>query len=418
MLIEQLTNINGLSESLTIGPIKDANLMFKLGYYLYEEMYTELEKKLDDIVKYHNEMQNKVPARLSGYEVWPNGINPPFKPQTGEANIPWDNYNYETSMETSSILQQPSKKVKRIEKNAVQKMLKTTQKTCTRYLTEGANASALKVKEVKKHFCPGYGYEYRIIMTNTVKSSADDDDTIEHTYLMRTAIPLGDPIQEVIKETSKNPHLSIILPLTIVDEEFKQFLNNFEEVCLQQHLPLGISVSLHVVMFQMFSVKELKKLVHHYISNYPNANITMQEAEQAADLQQAAFFKAAEMDDNPLLWFTNSSFRFSAEFIQQCTLFPSKGKAYFPIPRNSKDTAWLLDSYMNICGYASDITVANRYVETLVDEKGDLGYDIFDWFVKHQSIELIRSPAPQLMEINDLSSDHHQQEGDNKLLTI
>ena len=32
MLIEQLTSINGLSESLTIGPIEDANLMFKLGY--------------------------------------------------------------------------------------------------------------------------------------------------------------------------------------------------------------------------------------------------------------------------------------------------------------------------------------------------------------------------------------------------
>lgn len=371
--------------------------MFKLGYYLYKEMYIELEKKLDDIVKYHNEMQNKVPARLSGYEVWPDGINPPFKPNTTEANTPWDHYDYETNTETSSILQQPSKKVKRVEKIAIQKMLTNTRNACAVHLAENTNVSALNIKEIKKRFCPGYGYEYRMIMTNRVTSS--EGDMVEDTYLMRTAIPLGDPIQEMIKETSKDPHLNIILPLNVVDEKFKQFMRNYENACLKQRLPLGISVSLHVIMFQMFSVTELKKLVYHYVTDYPNANITMQEADHAADLQQAVFFKASAMDDNPLLWLTNSSFQFSTEFVQQCTLFPSKQKAFFPIPRNSKGTAWASDSYANICGYANDITVANRYVETLGDEKGDLSYDIFDWFVKHQSIELIRSPAPELMEI-------------------
>ena len=394
MLIEQLTSINGLTDSLTIGPIEDANLMFKLGYYLYEEMYIELEKKLDDIVKYHNEMQSKVPARLSGYEVWPDGIKPPFKPNTAEANIPWDHYNYNTNMETSSILQQASNKVKRIEKNAIEKMVKNTRKACAIHLEEGSNTSSLKVKEIKKHFSPGYGYEYRMIMTAMVTPS--NDDTAEHTYLMRTAIPLGDPIQGVIKEVESIPHLNIILPLSTVSETFKQFMKNYEEVCLKQQLPQRITISLHVVTLQMFNVNELKKLVQHYIVDYPNANITMQEAEDATDLQQAAFFKASAMDDNPLLWFTNSSFRFSAEFIQHCALFPSKQKTFFPIPRNSEGTGWLLDSYTNICGYANDITVANRYVETLVDEQNDLSYDIFDWFVKHQSTELIRSPAPQL----------------------
>ena len=410
MLNERLTSINGLTESLTIGPIEDANLMFKLGYYLYEEMYIELEKKLDDIVKYHNEMQNKVPARLSGYEVWPDGINPPFKPNNAEANIPWDGYNMDSNVETSSTLQQPSKKVKRVEKIAIQNMLTNTRKACTIHLTEGSNVTTLKVKEIKKRFRPGYGYEYRMIMTNTMIAP---DDTVEHTYLMRTGIPLGDPIQEAIKETSKSPHISIILPLNAVDDKFKQFMKNYEEVCLKQQLPLGITVSLHVVMFQLFNVNELKKLVYHYITDNPHANITIQEDDEAADLLQAAFFKASAMDDNPLLWFTNSSFRFSAEFIKQCALFPSKQKIFFPIPRNSEGT-WALDSYTNICGYGSDITVANRYVETLVDEKGDLSYDIFDWFVKHQSTELIRSPAPELMQIN---SSPVTDKG-NKLLTI
>ena len=411
MLNEQLTSINGLTESLTIGPIEDANLMFKLGYYLYEEMYIELEKKLDDIMKYHNKMQNKVPARLSGYEVWPNGINPPFKPKDAGGSIPWDNYNMENSIETSSTLQQPSQKVKRVEKIAIQNMLTDTRKSCAIHLEEGSNSSTLKVKEIKKRFSPGYGYEYRTIMTNTMTTP---DDTVEHTYLMRTAIPLGDPIQESIKETNKNPHLSIILPLSAVDDEFKQFMKTYEDVCLKQRLPLGITVSLHVVMFQLFNVNELKKLVYHYITDNPHANITVQEDDEAADLLQAAFLKASAMDDNPLLWFTNSSFRFSAEFIKQCALFPSKQKTYFPIPRNSKGTAWALDSYTNICGYGSDITVANRYVETLVDEKGDLSYDIFDWFVKHQSTELIRSPAPELLQINSSPPT----DKDNKLLTI
>ena len=395
MLIEELTSINGLSDSLTIGPIEDANLMFKLGYYLYEEMYIELEKKLDDIVKYHNEMQNKVPARLSGYEVWPDGINPPFKPNTAEANIPWDHYNCDTNMETSSIMQQASRKVKRVEKNAVQKMLTNTRKACAIHLEERSNTSSLKVKEIKKHFSPGYGYEYRMIMT-TMATASPNDDSVEHTYLMKTAIPLGEPMQEMIKEVSTIPQLNVILPLSMVSDTFKQFMKNYEEVCLKQRLPLSITVSLHIVTFQMFNVNELKKLIHRYITDYPNANITMQENEHATDLQQAAFFKASAMDDNPLLWFTNSSFRFSAEFIQQCALFPSKQKTFFPIPRNSEGTRWLLDSYTNICGYANDITVVNRYVETLVDEQSDLSYDIFDWFVKHQSTELIRSPAPQL----------------------
>lgn len=414
MLIEQLTSINGLSESLTIGPIEDANLMFKLGYYLYEEMYIELEKKLDDIVKYHNEMQNKVPARLSGYEVWPNGINPPFKPHSGEGNIPWDNYNYDSNIETSSILQEPSRKVKRVEKIAIQKMLANTKETCVMHLAEGSNASSLQVKEIKKHFSPGYGYEYRVIMTNHPVTPSDDD-TVEHTYLIRTAIPLGDPIQEMIQEINNNPHLNIILPLSSVTEKFKQFMKSYEEVCLKQQLPLGISVSLHIITVQMFSVSELKRLVYHYITDYHNANITVQETEQAADLQQAAFLTASAMDDNPLLWLTDASFQFSAEFIQQCVLFPSKQKTFFPIPRNSEGTSWVLDSYTNICGYANDITVANRYVETLEDVKNDVSYDIFDWFVKHQSTELIRSPAPELMQIN--SSPVNQQE-DNKLLTI
>jgi len=413
MLNEQLTTIDDLSQSLTIGPIKDPNLMFKLGYYLYEEMYIELEKKLDDIMKYHNEMQNKVPARLSGYEVWPDGINPPFKPNIAEANTPWDHYDCETNTEISSTLQQPVKKVKRVEKIAIQKMLTNTKKACAVHLTENTNVSALNIKEIKKHYSPGYGYEYRMIMTNKLTSS--EGDTVEDTYLMRTAIPLGEPIQELVKETSKKPHLSIILPLSIVDEKLKKFMENYENVCLKQRLPLGISVSLHLVMFQMFSVSELKKLVYHYVTDYPNANITMQEAEHAADLQQATFFKASAMDDNPLLWFANSSFQFSAEFIQQCALFPSKQKAFFPIPRDGKGSAWALDSYTNICGYANDITVANRYVETLENDKDDLSYDIFDWFVKHQSIELIRSPAPELMEINP--SSINQQEN-NKLLTI
>lgn len=411
MLTNQLTSINGLSQSLSIGPIRDANLMFKLGYYLYEEMYNELEKKLDDILKYHNEMQNKVPARLSGYEVWPNGINPPFRPNNAEANIPWDHYDHKSGTETSSILQKSKRKVKRIEKIAIQKMLTNTRDTCGIHLSEGSNATRLNIKEIKKHFTPGYGYEYRMIMTDTVTPSDSDEDTTEHTYLMRTAIPLGDPIQEKIKEIRKDPHLCIILPLNVVNDRFKQFMRNYEEACLKQHLPLGITVSLHVVMFQMFSVTELKKLVYHYITDYPNANITMQEAEHAADIQQAAFFKASAMDDNPLLWLTNSSFQFSADFIQQCALFPSKQKIFFPIPRNSKGTGWMSDSYTNICGYASDITVANRYVETLVDEGGDISYDIFDWLVKHQSVELIRSPAPEL----NYPPDDQQ---DNELLTV
>ena len=412
MLNQQLTSINGLSEALAIGPIEDANLMFKLGYYLYEEMYIELEKKLNDIVKYHNEMQNKVPARLSNYEVWPEGINPPFNPSSSEANNPWDDYNLDTSRETSSTLQQPSRTVKRIEKTAIQKMLTNTRKTCAVHLAEGTNATSLKVKEMKKRYSPGYGYEYRMIMTNTM--TASNDDTVEDTYLIRAAIPLGEPIQQAIKETSKQPHLSIILPLSAVNDQFKQFMKNYEEVCLKKQLPFGISVSLHVVMFQLFEVNELKKLVYHYITDYPHANITMQEDDEAAILQQAAFFRASAMDDNPLLWLTNSSFRFSAEFIKQCALFPSKLKTFFPIPRNSQGTAWVLDSHTNICGYGNDITVVNRYAETLVDEKNDIGYDIFDWFVKHQSTELIRSPAPELLDINSSPVNHE----DNKLLTI
>lgn len=412
MLIEELRSINGLSESLTIGPIEDPNLMFKLGYYLYEEMYIELEKRLDDIVKYHNEMQNKVPARLSSHEVWPDGINPPFKPSTAEANIPWDKYDYNSNAETSSTLQKPSQKVKRVEKKAIQNMLTSTRENCAIHLSNSSNASTLQVKEIKKRFSPGYGYEYRMIFSGTMMSS--DGNTVDDTYLMRTAIPLGTSIHEMIKEI-KSPHLDIILPLSMLDEKLKQFINNYENVCLKQKLPLGITVSLHIVMFQMFNVNELKKIVHDYVTTYPNANITMQEADHAVDLQQAVFHKASAMDENPLLWFTNTSFQFSAEFIQQCAMFPWKQKIFFPIPRNSEGTRWELDSYMNMCGYGNDITVASRYVETLVDEQGDLSYDIFDWFIKHQSIELIRSPAPELLNINPSAITTRE---NNKLLTI
>ena len=409
MLIERLTTIDTLSESLIIGPIIDPTLMFKLGYYLYEELYTELEKKLDEIVKYHNLMQNKVPARLSNHEVWPNGINPPFKPHIGEDNIPWDQYDYSTSTELSSLLEHNNEQVKRPEKRAIQNMLAYTRDSCSLFLSDNSNSSALEVKEIKKRFSPGYGYEYRMILSSPSGEEADED-----TYLMKTAVPLGDAIEEVIAPTSADMHVNIILPLTTVDDKFKLFMRNYEAVCLKNKLPLDITVSLHVVMFQMFELTQLKKLVYHYVTDYPHANITMQEAEEATNLMQAAFFKASALDDNPLIWFTNTSFQFSAEFIQQCALFPYKHKIYFPIPRNSKGSAWVHDSYTNVCGYTSDIRTANRYVETLADEEGELSYDIFDWYVKHQSLELVRSPTPEVKEVDP--PKHSQDNKDDKSL--
>ena len=410
MLTEQLTSIDALSESLIIGPIVDPTLMFKLGYYLYEELYIELEKKLNEIVKYHNMMQNKVPARLSNHEVWPNGINPPFKPHIGEDNIPWDQYDYTTSTELSSVLENNNQQVKRPEKRAIQNMLAYTKDTCSLLLPDNSNSSTLEVKEIKKRFSPGYGYEYRMILTSP-NGEADED-----TYLMKTAVPLSDAIEEVIAPVSVNLHVNIILPITSVDEEFKMFMRNYEATCLKNKLPLEITVSLHVVMFQMFELTQLKKLVYHYVTDYPHANITMQEAEEGTNLMQAAFFKASTLDDNPIIWFTNTSFQFSAEFMQQCALFPFKQKIYFPIPRNSKGSSWVHDSYTNICGYASDITTATRYVETLANEESELSYDIFDWYVKHQSLELVRSPTPELKEVNPPKRSQDNQD-DKSLLT-
>ncbi|KAM9391456.1 chondroitin sulfate N-acetylgalactosaminyltransferase 1-like [Pholidichthys leucotaenia] len=143
--------------------------------------------------------------------------------------------------------------------------------------------------------------------------------------------PFG-PVMKVKSETlnTRNMIINIIVPLSKRVDTFKQFINNFREVCIQH----DSRVHLTVVYFGRDQIDQVKAVLDHTTRETRFRSFTLiqlnEEFSRGRGLDVGA--RAWRRSHNVLLFFCDVDIHFTADFLTSCRLNAEPGKrVYYPV---------------------------------------------------------------------------------------
>ncbi|XP_035514727.1 chondroitin sulfate N-acetylgalactosaminyltransferase 1-like [Morone saxatilis] len=143
--------------------------------------------------------------------------------------------------------------------------------------------------------------------------------------------PFG-PVAKVKSETldMRSILINIIVPLSKRSDAFRQFINNFREVCIQQ----DGRVHLTVVYFGRDQIDQVKAMLDQTTRETRFRSFTLiqlnEEFSRGRGLEVGA--RAWRRSQNVLLFFCDVDIHFTADFLTSCRLNAEPGKkVYYPV---------------------------------------------------------------------------------------
>ena len=221
--------------------------------------------------------------------------------------------------------------------------------------------------------------------------------------------PLGStvPVDDI---TVSNKVVNIIIPISNVNQRFKEFLENFETAFLKE----DDNIHLLFVVYQE-DIGPVEATVQHYRSKYPSSRITILKGQGTFSRGRALDYGMSSLKDGELAFFCDVDITVQRPFMNRCRKNTIQGKrVFYPVvfklynsryaynhdskPNkafiNRQHGHWFYYSYGMLCIYKSDYRAVGGLDINI--EGWGLEDVLFYEAILKAKLEVIKAPDPGL----------------------
>ena len=421
-------NTNTINDAITLHPIKDPAYLYRMHVHFNNERIQDLQQQEVKLQHTLRNMDRLLQAgRLSlrekrgfqdGRDLHQLAINNSEK---------WEMFT-STSFFPEIGLKAPYTKIRGEMKTEVDNVQEKTKESVNEEFWKNPDLGKLKQQQLNygyRRFHPLYGIQHVVELTvsglrKQVSKTAGEKDAFQHipykrkfytqqpfAYLKYTTEPLA----------KMPPIVHFIVPLEGRLETFRRFMKNFELVCLKvlQRVKLVVAYSSSVS-----SPHQHKAIMTEYRKKYPEAELIWLNVAGNFSRGVALSLAANKFGKTALLFLCDVDLIFNSEFIDRCRTNTALGKrVYFPIMFSQFDPeltysnktkpdshftinkdagVWRRFSYGPACIYHQDMDAVGGF-DTSIQGWGLEDVDLFEKFVAHPGIEVLRAADPGLIHV-------------------
>uniref|UniRef100_UPI00358F8A9E chondroitin sulfate glucuronyltransferase n=1 Tax=Myxine glutinosa TaxID=7769 RepID=UPI00358F8A9E len=405
-----------------VHPVEEPVLM-----YLLHKRFTqnELDRTYEEIAQLQMEIKNISVETPEGENVvtWPVGINPPFKARTRFEVIPWQHFTEEYIF--SCVDGRPMCELHGVDRADVSDILDTVLERLNQWYHPHLHFRLLALSSGYRRFDPTRGMEYMLDLSLETSTQRGNKRVLsKRVQLLR---PLNTVEIVPMPYVTEGTRLHVLLPLTVHDRvHFPQFLQNFAANALDTHENLLLTLLFIYDPFDAQKVSqddifaEVKELIGEYEQRYEDVKFPWISVK--TDVPSQIKLMDIISKKNPLetlFLVTSVASELSVEFLNRCRMNAiANWQVFFPIhfqefdpellhPDRQAHVATDLSreaghfdraAFDEACFYNSDYMAARtRMAQVLANSQSDVGdEDIFDLFVHHSSLHLLRAAEPAL----------------------
>ena len=319
----ELYRTEDVKKAITLHPLKDPKLMYRVHQYLQEVRIKQLMHKVSSIQEDIQYITSLLPENMSRYNHWHwLWYEMDSIPKSRHEVVVWEYFNSTRlflTYEHMPVVGLPAS-------------LKTGINSALEVLLDMMNT-----KEGSSHpFIPPYhlydgftvtdqssGVYYILHMSVHREGMQDPVDYIANVFLPFQGAGMG-TYQESSKLLSTTVNVIVGVPRV---GDISEFLRMYEVVSLQP----GLRTHLHVVLFR--ENKNMKAKVTLLQKNYPRQNISIHQSPTENFSHALAYdYVARKLGDTELMVFFDHSFVYTAEFLDHCRMNAVRGRqVYFPV---------------------------------------------------------------------------------------
>ena len=207
-----------------------------------------------------------------------------------------------------------------------------------------------------------------------------------------------------------NRVVNVIVPISNVNERFKEFLENFAHAFLKG----GDAVSLVFVVYQK-DIRQLQSTVEHYRSKHKSAQITLLQGQGTFSRGRALHHGISSLNDNDLAFICDVDITVERSFMDRCRKNTVQGeRVFYPVvfkqynPKyihtpslkpgkasiHRKNGHWFYYSYGMLCIYKSDYTAVGG-LDIEIEGWGLEDVLLYEAILKAK-LEVLKVPDPAL----------------------
>ena len=280
-------------------------------------------------------------------------------------------------------------------------------------------ATAIASRQFRKNFrmhrlvsgyvrhSPTRGYEYIIdaqfIETCTMCVARPVTRRVSFVRPIGGSVPMDD-----ITVSSKV--VNIIIPISNVNQRFKEFLQNFEMAFLKE----ADNSHLLFVVFQE-DIQPVEVIVHHYRAKYPSARITILQGQGTFSRARALDYGMSSLKDGDLAFFCDVDITVQRTFMNRCRKNTIQGqRVFYPVvfkmynsnyiynyerkPNKSyvhrQYGHWFYYSYGMLCIYKSDYRAVGG-LDVHIEGWGLEDVLFYEALIKAK-LDILKAPDPAL----------------------
>ncbi|ELU06608.1 hypothetical protein CAPTEDRAFT_168658 [Capitella teleta] len=172
------------------------------------------------------------------------------------------------------------------------------------------------------------------VILDVLLSPEKSNTHVEELHRLELVKPFG--TAHLLNDNTAGEHkvIHFILPITGLSDKFKTFMQNFEDICLNQskHVYLMIVLFLGKQPETGNDADKMKVIARGLTDKYPNAHIRIIQTRTPFSRAIGLDLGARQLPTDALLFFCDVDVRFDAESLDRCRMNAVAGKqVYYPI---------------------------------------------------------------------------------------
>eukprot|EP00117_Sycon_ciliatum_P017073 scpid40344/ scgid16230/ Chondroitin sulfate synthase 1; Chondroitin glucuronyltransferase 1; Chondroitin synthase 1; Glucuronosyl-N-acetylgalactosaminyl-proteoglycan 4-beta-N-acetylgalactosaminyltransferase 1; N-acetylgalactosaminyl-proteoglycan 3-beta-glucuronosyltransferase 1; N-acetylgalactosaminyltransferase 1 len=312
-----------MTRALTLHPVKDPPMFYRLQKFYTELRITNTYKKLENLRLQRQALCLYMPSNAfpEFHQYWPVDAPAPYKPKNRFDVLNWEYFNNKTLFQ--NVEQLPSVGLSGSNKVDTGNAVKTAIQLISQ-LHDNQRIASFTLVNGYRRLDPVRGVDY--IMDISAKLGSGDA-VEERVKFLR---PFGDV--QLVDELKIDPYvaINIIVPISGIPNRFKEFLANYEKVCLQKTSP----TKLVVVIFgeSKADFESLTAVLEPLKRRYPKAIISSVTVKGKFSRAGGLDAGAKTVGPKELMFFVDADLDFKENFLRRCRRNTALGaQAYFPV---------------------------------------------------------------------------------------
>jgi chondroitin sulfate synthase len=239
-----------------------------------------------------------------------------------------------------------------------------------------------------------------------------DAEYTEGRTLVKTRTSVVRPIAKnyitLEDNDDKKTQINFIMPISNVNERFKEFMSMYESCCMKQDTALHLVL----VVYGEQDVAFVKEFIHPFLKKYKKAKITVVEGTGVFSRGRALHLGMSTLGTEELAFHCDVDMTIQTPFLQRCRKNAIRGKrVYYPeffklynldyvyinrprpkkIPLKRQHGHWASYSFGMLCIYKSDYDEVGG-MDTTIIGWGEEDVKFYEMVLKRKNLEVFRAP--------------------------